>query len=432
MPGRTRFRAILDQIGLCEEALKIADLFDPDHMSVSQTGRDDACWRLLRAMRMKGQEKEAIKRAETFLREGKRGGGPFAQNNVTCEYSWLLRAAGRPDQALGAVEQADVSNASWGAKVCNLERVRNLAALERFDEAETLLRHIIASFVPGDETYSVVSAYGMLGVLQQRRGDEQGAIQCWKKVAESKWKSSFGGAALADCLVVKSLAGDVSVDDVDALIKVANGVPGADADGVVGAMINLVVQVVPKDRMARIWQDAFRSRAGREYARKLLFREMPFAEHIESVFAILLSAAVRQEAFAKGPSLDQDELVWQTLRNISSGCRGRQDGKIAARAIASVLGGRAGLCGLGLGRSVVPARPARQDRLYHGPPLSAARQARRRQDVFPGGTRRRPQRFLAPTPGPAGSRFVEKPRSGPDPPPRRFKCQRPRYKAKRH
>ena len=168
----------------CERAVAIADLFDPQHVSVSRIVRDLACLRLLRAYRMLGQEEEALKRAEKFVRDASR----FGKNDVsvTCEYSWLLRVAGRADQGVGEADQASVPNVHW-ARTYNLERVRNLSALARFDEAEALLKRMIAAVRPEDADSSLVSAYGMLGVLRQHRGDEQGAIESWKEGAKTHW-----------------------------------------------------------------------------------------------------------------------------------------------------------------------------------------------------------------------------------------------------
>ena len=165
----------------CKRALAIADLLDPQHVSVAQASRDNACFRLLRAYRMLGQEDEALRQAERFCRSDSQT--PATSCDLICEYAWLLRLAGQADKALTETDRARKGD-RFGENAVHLERARGLWALARYDEAQALLESMAASFRPDDSGKHVVPTYGMLGFLRQRRGDERGAIQSWKAAAK--------------------------------------------------------------------------------------------------------------------------------------------------------------------------------------------------------------------------------------------------------
>ena len=186
-----------------------------------------------------------------------------------------------------------------------------MSALARFDEAQSLLKEVISAARNGTNNSNSGEAYGMLGILQQRRGDEQSAIQSWKESAKSQGRRD-SGTGFFDWLVVKSLARDVSVTDVEEQVRRFVKMPGADR--LAGSSTSMGASLIPKEFAASIGRDAFRSPRGQEYARKILFRELPFTEHVAAPICVLIYEGERQGAFSGNLSFEQDELAWQTAR----------------------------------------------------------------------------------------------------------------------
>ena len=128
----------------------------------------------------------------------------------------------------------------------------------------------------------------------------------------------MAGSHFVDLLVVMSLAGEVSDRDAEELMQAAGNVTGGDR--LMGASANrLGLSVISKEFVAAVVRDAFRTPRGREYARKILFHELPLTEHVAAPFELLVNEGLVQGAFPQDPSPEQAEIAWQAACEVYQG-----------------------------------------------------------------------------------------------------------------
>jgi len=305
--GLNVYRPNPDLITQCQRALTIAEVFDTN-------GADgDLISRLLRAYRCAGQEQDALKLAERHMRRLRtsRSGRPGSWTAVILEYSWMLRVAGRAQEAL---EEIDHWMAAEGSQVhWEIERARNLYALGRADEAEQTLEALCAAKRPEEFGFlggAWLGVCAMRGFLRQDRGDEAGAQQAWKDGMRVPWVTHWFGFIVLHGAITASLADAVTEGDAKALMTTVARMAARDSlFGAAGTELGMLV-LPPKD-VAAILRESFRSPRGRDYARKIVFGLIPHAECLRAPIMLVAFEFCRQGAIPGDISEQQDSLLWE-------------------------------------------------------------------------------------------------------------------------
>jgi len=297
----------------CERALAIAELFSSDPTVLSWARQQ-----LVRAYRAAGREERALELAAWVVNNAEHGRLEHGEHDLVLEYAWLLRLAGRPEEALAEVDRWIQSpkdrHPAHRQHERILERARILVALERWEEAEETLDGLLTSLDGPDRGGRYVAACAMLGFLRERRGDDLAAQQAWENGARAEWSRADKGFALLDGVIVASAAGDVSEEETKAFVKkmsawAAGGSPLLLAESPLGDYF-----LSPRT-IASVFRGAFRGPRGREYARKIVFRQMSFAECVRTPMLLIAAEAIRQTGMAGQVTDEQDAIIWAVVED---------------------------------------------------------------------------------------------------------------------
>jgi tetratricopeptide (TPR) repeat protein len=299
----SNFRPGPQMIAQCERALALARFFDIDPHATGW-----AKFAVVRAYRSQGDEAQALQLAEKFVRELRPDVSSGVRYDLVAEYSWLLRLAGRANEARSLIDR-------WfaiaGARhQWQLERARILATLGRSDEAENALDEMLTPNA-AKAAGGYAAGCAMRGFLRQQRGDESGALAAWKEGVQPKWTESVSGFANMDGFIVASLADSVSEDDAKACIRSLQEMAGGKLAWSLPE--STVEAMLPVKAVASVLRGTFRNPLGRQYARKIAFREMPFAECVRIPPMLVAYELVRQGAFPEGPTPEQEHLCWEAI-----------------------------------------------------------------------------------------------------------------------
>jgi tetratricopeptide (TPR) repeat protein len=300
----------------CEQALAIAELFGSDPNILSWARQQ-----LVRAYRATGQEERALAFTAQVVSNARKGRLAHGEHALVPEYTWLLRLAGRPEEALAEIDRwihpSDEQRPASDQDEWVLERVRILVALERWEEAENVLVDLLTSVGRKGLREQYMAACAMLGFLKERRGDDLAAQQAWKDGAEADWFSVGSGFTSLDGVIVASLAGEVTEDEAEAFArKVASRAPGGSpvglAEGPLGGTF------LPSGTIASVLRETFRGPRGRECARKIVFREVTFAECVRLPMLLIAAEAIRQTGMGGQVTDEQDEIIWEVVEGAYS------------------------------------------------------------------------------------------------------------------
>jgi len=204
----------------CERALAIAELFETDPNTLSWAQQQ-----LVRAYRATGQEDRAMELAAEVLDNAQPGRLEYGEHALVPEYVWMLRLAGRPEDALAEIDR-------W--------------------------------------------------------------IQ------------------LLDGVIVASLAGEVSEDEAKAFLArlagwASDGSPLTLGENPLGDYF------ISRAAIASVLRGAFRSSRGKEYARQIAFREVPFADCMRLPMLVIAFEAMRQTGMGTEVTDEQDAVVWELV-----------------------------------------------------------------------------------------------------------------------
>ena len=298
----------------CRRALEIMEFFE-----VPDDTRDFLQFAIVRAHRAVGQEAEALEAAAGFLQPpsaGKRErgcieGGP---TGLVSEYTWLLRAAGRPKTALAEIER--FGNLRLGelrgahAAAWTVKRVRCLWAAGRFSEAEAALDSLQDRCAAADWENIGISAWLLKGFLRRRAGDDAGAPQAWKKAAGLHWLDVEQGFRLTDGLIAASLSGSFTEADAKAALAILTASAGEDPNLML-MQTSLGELVWQPKTIVTVANNLFRNRWGEGLARKFAFREMPLRDCLRVIPSLGLYELLRESAMPPQLPDEQAELLWK-------------------------------------------------------------------------------------------------------------------------
>jgi eukaryotic-like serine/threonine-protein kinase len=237
------------------------------------------------------------------------------ERDVRRRYSRLLRLTGNAKLALKEVNSAIArqkeltANTPWHLLA---ERARVLAALEDWVGVERQVDELIERSQSASDSYGLISgtvpAYFMKGLLVERRGDEEGARKIWKEGFESgRWaiRESRGSiAAVLDALILGSLSGELMHEDV--LAFVSNTSESGD-----NSLLQMIQSMVKPETIHSVFRDMWRRPRGRQYAEAIAFENIAFAERVSLPTILAATEFLRQNAFARELTGEQEQLVWE-------------------------------------------------------------------------------------------------------------------------
>ena len=277
-------------------------------------------WVLLRAYHAAGQLDRGIrlgqKMSASWLPTG------YGAVMRCPELCWMLRCRGEHKRALRTLDGALFSRPGvfrkHGDRVLFVERARIHIAMEEWDEAEADLDVYLDSIAGRRMDYGVywglAEAMLVRGFLCERRGDREGALAAWRrgcreaspdgKGSRSLVEHTSNGTSMYHFAVLASLSGELSQSDIDVLMR---RLTESAQPGTMGAMIGAMR---PPPSVYAALRGMWRTPRGRVFARKVAFRQVPFAEFVRVPAQLLVFEVLRLGAFGGKLSGEQDALVW--------------------------------------------------------------------------------------------------------------------------
>jgi tetratricopeptide (TPR) repeat protein len=267
-------------------------------------------WTLFRSLRAADQEVEAQALVESILQSAEppvKERRPWNFDYVQ-EYCWILRNQGQPDEALRTVDHwLYVSPGVFrpGQKYLLLERARILAALDRYAEAEQAIDELfrVSTLEELDNTFA--PACLARGLLRERRGDVAGALEAWREGSQDLKLDirAENGINTISRLIMASLGGSMTDEQARAICSsLFSTLAGETTTG--------YVALIPPSVLREMW----RSPRGREWASRIAFRQMSFADQVRIPAVLLVVEMFRQRAFTGASTTpEQDEVAWNLV-----------------------------------------------------------------------------------------------------------------------
>jgi hypothetical protein len=319
-------------------------------------------WTLYRTYHAVGQ----LDKARAVLEERLRHLGPATvmTNESVMEYSWLLRLLGRTRQALEEVDRRLFEKPGTyrpSALMMLLERARIQAALGQWDQAEHDIEDLFRLSPPQAlNGRHRVGAQLLRGLLRERRGDKAGARAAWHQDDEAldHLDVRFGFEFLS-VLMMASLADELPDARADAVMKRVAAELSARDDRFGGAFTRLIH--FPPGVLREMW----RTPRGRDYAAKIGFQSISFADIIAASPCLLLTELVRQGAWQGPYGADDEELFWGLTQDLFRSFAAAELGNAQLVALGLTWKGSSGFLGWGgLAPKLAPERRGRMAYIF--------------------------------------------------------------------
>jgi tetratricopeptide (TPR) repeat protein/predicted Ser/Thr protein kinase len=274
---------------------------------------------LLRAYMLVGRDSDAFRIAEKSFRLFRYGG------EVLDDYCWILRAQGKPRDALAALDRGLAAD-----PLHYVERARIHAALKEWDHA----REDLDAFFQKPMDYQSHSAACLIrGFLLEQQGAapekveeawRSGLVKNWKPTANDRGVDLYDpsrtpmGMAMLHNWIMASLLGDMTDADAEQLLGGLLAFAGKD---------NPVFNKLMRPSMLRA---TWRTPRAREIARHLAYRDIPFSDSVRFPLFVGWIAFIHEVCFNASEPLspDQDELLWRMSVEIFTAYR---DGTLTER-----------------------------------------------------------------------------------------------------
>jgi tRNA A-37 threonylcarbamoyl transferase component Bud32 len=390
LPDDTRRRIIERQYAVSGNAGQFLH-HDPDRLTKLERAAEAAAFlrlsleeqgyiqqALMRAYQLAGRRDQALRSGRAFLERC--AAAPPADRLRTAalplfDYCWLLRSQGEAraglaelDRWLFAAPGVYSTGEEWSVlSEAFAERARLQAALGDWEGAEKDLAECfrLMQGLGGRAGYALHSTAHLLrGFLLERRGDRAGAAAAWRAGSWKAWRDRLPREAQpVEVLPYHITTATVSLHHL-ILTALTDELTDAEAEEAVGQLVKgfagkeappqfaAVAARFPPSALREMWKTP----RGREYARRIAFRDLPYAESLRAPVLLLGAEIVRQEGFGGELSAEQDELVWQAA---SASYALYADGKVGtAQALQLGLAWKKGITGLLGWASVAPSLPA--------------------------------------------------------------------------
>jgi predicted Ser/Thr protein kinase/tetratricopeptide (TPR) repeat protein len=270
---------------------------------------------LLRAHLLSDQD-EAVLRLGREILAGYAGlDGSDVPRRTLGHMSWVLLRQKRGGEALALLDSwifrpPNSEGTSGLARLLRLERARVLAALGRLDEADKEVGGVLQALGRDPDPVVAVEAHLLDGFLRERRGDAAGAKAAWARGAAvtSDGNPEFGSVSTQTYQFLMAGLSDTLTDEAIQRVR------GRVLEG--GAKKSFFVDMATSQISPEIYRNMWRTPRGREIARRMAWREASFGEFFRLPVFLLVTEMFRQGAFAGPVRAEEDELVWDMVRNL--------------------------------------------------------------------------------------------------------------------
>jgi len=287
---------------------------------------------LLRAYDMEGKTSEALATARDYVRTLP-DNVQLDDMLVLIQYGWLARTA-FPEgpqreqairRALTEIDRRLFANANADdakrrfrphSHALLVERARLHAALgDRAQAARDLDDYFQFATKRSLEYGTFSSACLLRGFLYHDAGEPGKAHLYWRRAPfpantpKGDGEPRYGGhIAMMHCLIALGLTGEMSDEDVDKFIvgfleKCYPSLSPATVKQLMGRLgLRLAI-------LSKMW----RTPKGRETARTIVFQSVPFHEYVRLPVVLFATQVVRETAFQKSPTEEQQQWIWKTF-----------------------------------------------------------------------------------------------------------------------
>ncbi|HUU43552.1 MAG TPA: tetratricopeptide repeat protein, partial [Planctomycetota bacterium] len=336
-------------VGYLEKVMALQDL-----LGDSPYERFTTRLMLARTCDLAGQRDRAI----GIARELVRGGDPWDyQMNTQAAwlYVWMMGASGRCREGLDEIERLIRERPSWGERYIAQLYIDRACLRARLGEWLDAERDLDGYFRRTDRPLSYLDdtrAYLMQGFLRERRGDAEGALESWRAGYAlgrpgGRKGSPFTtlhvpayGQDYLQFVMVGSLAERLTEEDVKGVLDETLGAGGQ------GALPPVLAERMT-ETLAPVMCAMWRTPRGREYARQIMFREVPFVDAIRLPGVLMVTDYLKRYAFDDKVSEDQDRLLVKLGEDVWDEVRGRRLGKTGLMCMFFAWKGTTGFLGWG-------------------------------------------------------------------------------------
>lgn len=296
--------------GRYERVLKVLE-----YLRAPLASRMGASKNLMRAYQLVGRNTDALHVVEEILREWAQVRA-MGVRDVVVEYAFLLRLTGRPERAKDELGR-------WAALIDHpadvlLEQARTAAALGDLDQADLFLDHceeVLRKKGKQTETLGFSGVYLLRGFLLEKRGDLDKAQEVWRQgfalgrrqqetdEGLEYWREPGSFFPLLYQLILGGLSNQMT--EAEARKFMERFFAGVRSDSLPTQFGEILQSQATAVR--QMWQTP----RGRDYARRLAFRSLPFGEMVRTPAALFMVEMIRQGSFGGKLTADQDEAAWQ-------------------------------------------------------------------------------------------------------------------------
>ena len=273
--------------------VQVSEVFEP------LARRQD--WRyhgLLRAYWMAGREDEALRVADGLFKKYVYPAG------IVSDYSWILRLRGEQALAMDLVNRVIKES----TRSLLVERARIHASLGEWGKA----RKDLESFFAEKSDYFDFSAASLLhGFVLEKLGEDPAAVRAaWKRGLAAEWRKEHPdqtrdpnaylaaqGTPILYNWIMASMLGEMSDAEAKEIQSQLFAFSGQSP-----ILMNIFQQIVKPSFLKGTWQ----SGGGREMARRIALRDIPFPEFAKAP-AVYGAVSIVRETCMPGGSLDPDQ-----------------------------------------------------------------------------------------------------------------------------
>ncbi|HLY73596.1 MAG TPA: hypothetical protein VKU80_05715, partial [Planctomycetota bacterium] len=288
-----------DHVARLEFALRASELLE----SPAQRG-EWSYQNLMRAYMVAGRNLDAIRIAEKSFRTFRHGG------EALDDYCWIRRLSGDAKEIRQALDALD--RALPGEPQRLIERSRIHVALEEWDAA---LADVDRYLAKPEDYHSFSAACLIRGFLLEQRGASPEKVQeAWRRGLLKNWQMSKTDPSAGVYDAARSLLGMPMLHNW-IMASLSSDMSDVDAEQMLSGLMSFAGKDNPifnKLMRPSVLRATWRTPRGREIARHVAFRDVPFSDVARFPLFVRWIAFIHEVCFTASEPLspDQDELLW--------------------------------------------------------------------------------------------------------------------------
>jgi tetratricopeptide (TPR) repeat protein len=294
-----------------EDAFDAQRLLEPDPRPSATVGLN-----LIKALRLAGQEEEALKRAQDLMSKFPTLDASDMPRQLLEQETWMLRLRGNARTALTQTQRYLVNAGELELYVLP-DEARSLYATGQAAEAEQVVDRVLKmTEARAVQPFPTIEASLIKGFLRERAGagDRPGAVRAWEVGLERYKTSDLRDATegtlslLLDYWIMAALAD--RLDDAEATRLRRRLLDTFASDPVLAIPINVIAGEQPPGVYRRMWQ----SERGRKIAGQIALREVTYADSFRLPVLLNLATTLQFMTLAGEPTVEQESLIWEFSR----------------------------------------------------------------------------------------------------------------------